>query len=99
VRYAGPNAHSGKRAASLATASTEKVISYYGVIFNYRALRMFKDCVVRLWRRCSQTQPKGRVTWASYNKLLAAFHSPDRLSSRLGTDDQSASVLPEEPLR
>jgi hypothetical protein len=29
---------------------------YFGVIFNYRSLRVFKECVVRLWRR--QTQPK-----------------------------------------
>src|SRR5689334_1354625 len=24
---------------------------YYGVIYNYRSLRAFKDCVVRLWRK------------------------------------------------
>jgi hypothetical protein len=24
---------------------------YFGVIFNYRSLRVFKECVVRLWRK------------------------------------------------
>ena len=40
---------------------------YYGVIFNYRALRVFKDCVVRLWRKVlGKRSQKGRVSWASY---------------------------------
>ena len=35
---------------------------YYGVIFNYRALRMFEDCVVRLLAQdARQTQPKKAV--------------------------------------
>jgi hypothetical protein len=51
---------------------------YYGVIFNYRALRMFKDCVVRLWRKIlGKRSQKGRVTWASYNRLLTAFPLPE----------------------
>src|ERR1700730_9645991 len=51
---------------------------YYGVIFNYRALRMFKDCVVRLWRKMlGKRSQKGRWTWASYNKLLTAFPLPE----------------------
>ena len=51
---------------------------YYGVIFNYRALRMFKDCVVRLWRKTlGKRSQKGRVTWASYTRLLAAFPPPE----------------------
>jgi group II intron reverse transcriptase/maturase len=51
---------------------------YYGVIFNYRALRMFKDCVVRLWRKTlGKRSQKGRVTWASYTRLLAAFPLPE----------------------
>src|SRR3954454_14008227 len=34
---------------------------YYGVIFNYRALRVFKDCVVRLWRKVlGKRSQKGR---------------------------------------
>jgi RNA-directed DNA polymerase len=50
---------------------------YYGVIFNYRALRMFKDCVVGLWRKMlGKRSQKGRVTWASYNKLLTTFRRP-----------------------
>ena len=51
---------------------------YYGVIFNYRALRMFKDCVVRLWRKTlGKRSQKGRVTWASYNRLLTALPLPE----------------------
>ena len=51
---------------------------YYGVIFNYRALRMFKDCVVRLWRKTlGKRSQKGRVTWASYTRLLTAFPLPE----------------------
>jgi hypothetical protein len=51
---------------------------YYGVIFNYRALRMFKDCVVRLWRKTlGKRSQKGRVTWASYKRLLTAFPFPE----------------------
>jgi hypothetical protein len=39
---------------------------------------MFKDCVVRLWRKMlGKRSQKGRVTWASYNKLLAAFPLPE----------------------
>ena len=46
---------------------------YDGVIFNYRSLRMFKDCVVRLWRKTlSNRSQKGRVTWGSYKQ------TPDR---------------------
>ena len=48
------------------------------VIFNYRSLRMFKDCVVRLWRKTlSKRSQKGRVTWASYNRLLTALPLPE----------------------
>ena len=51
---------------------------YYGVIFNYRALRMFKDCVVRLWRKTlGKRSQKGRVIWASYTRLLGAFPLPE----------------------
>jgi RNA-directed DNA polymerase len=51
---------------------------YYGVIFNYRALRTFKDCVVRLWRKTlGKRSQKGCVTWASYNRLLTAFPLPE----------------------
>jgi len=51
---------------------------YYGVIFNYRALRMFKDCVVRLWRKTlGKRSQKGRVTWASYTRLLAVLPLPE----------------------
>ena len=51
---------------------------YYGVIFNYRSLRMFKDCVVRLWRRTlGKRSQKGRMTWASYNRLLTALPLPE----------------------
>ena len=35
------------------------------MIFNYRALRVFKDCVVRLWRKVlGKRSQKGRVSWA-----------------------------------
>jgi len=38
---------------------------------------MFKDCVVRLWRKTlGKRSQKGRVTWASYNRLLTAFPFP-----------------------
>ena len=51
---------------------------YYGVIFNYSSLRAFKDCVVRLWRRTlGKRSQKGRVTWASYRRLLAALPLPE----------------------
>ena len=51
---------------------------YYGVIFNYSSLRAFKDCVVRLWRKTlGKRSQKGRVTWASYSRLLAALPLPE----------------------
>ena len=51
---------------------------YYGVIFNYRALRVFKDCVVRLWRKVLRKRSqKGRVSWASYKSILTAFPLPE----------------------
>ena len=51
---------------------------YYGVIFNYRALRVFKDCVVRLWRKVlGKRSQKGRVSWASYKSILTAFPLPE----------------------
>jgi RNA-directed DNA polymerase len=56
---------------------------YYGVIFNYRALRMFKDCVVRLWRKTlGKRSQKGRVIWASYTRVLAAFPLPEPVIQR-----------------
>jgi len=72
---------------------------YYGVIFNYRALRMFKDCVVRLWRKTlGKRSQKGRVTWASYNWLLTAFPLPERSSSTsLAQMIDPPQVPPEEP--
>ena len=51
---------------------------YYGVIFNYRALRAFKDCVVRLWRKTlSKRSLKGRMTWESFKKILTVFPLPE----------------------
>ena len=51
---------------------------YYVVIFNYRALRAFKDCVVRLWRKTlSKRSQKGRMTWESFKKILTAFPLPE----------------------
>ena len=53
---------------------------YFGVIFNYRSLRVFKDCVVNQWRKAlGQRSQKGRMTWAAYRQLLTA--------SPLGTGD------------
>jgi hypothetical protein len=49
---------------------------YYGVIFNFRALRAFQTCVVKLWRKTlGKRSQKGHVTWASYNRLLTVFRS------------------------
>jgi RNA-directed DNA polymerase len=49
-----------------------------GVIFNYRALRLFKECVVRLWRKTlGKRSQKGRMTWASFTRLLIAFPLPE----------------------
>ena len=51
---------------------------YYGVIFNYRALRVFKSCVVRLWRKVlGKRSQKGRMSWASYTSILAVFPLPE----------------------
>src|SRR3954449_9346677 len=51
---------------------------YYGVIFNYSSLHAFKDCVVRLWRKTlGKRSQKGRVTWASYSRLLAGLPLPE----------------------
>ena len=50
---------------------------YFGVIFNYRSLRLFKDCVVNQWRKAlGQRSQKGRMTWAAYRQLLTAFPLP-----------------------
>ena len=60
----------------MALSSTERTLSV--LIFNYRALRAFKDCVVRLWRKTlGKRSQKGRVTWASYSRLLAALPLPE----------------------
>ena len=51
---------------------------YFGVIFNYRSLRVFKDCVVRQWRKAlGKRSQKGRMTWATYRQLLTAFPLPE----------------------
>jgi hypothetical protein len=39
---------------------------------------LFKDCVVRLWRKTlGKRSQKGRATWASYTRLLTAFLLPE----------------------
>jgi RNA-directed DNA polymerase len=48
---------------------------YFGVIFNYRSLRLFKDCVVRYWRKA--LSQKGRMNWTTYRQLLTAFPLPE----------------------
>ena len=52
---------------------------YYGVIFNYRSLRAFRDCVLRLWRKTlGARSQKGHVTWVvSFKKILAIFPLPE----------------------
>jgi group II intron reverse transcriptase/maturase len=51
---------------------------YYGVIFNYRSLRAFRDCVLRLWRKTlSARSQKGHVTWTTFKKILATFPLPE----------------------
>ena len=36
------------------------------------------SCVVRLWRKTlGKRSQKGRVTWASYNRLLITFPLPE----------------------
>ena len=51
---------------------------YYGVIFNYRSLRAFRDCVLRLWRKTlSARSQKGHVTWTTFQKILATFPIPE----------------------
>ena len=51
---------------------------YYGVIFNYRALRAFQTCVVKLWRTTlGKRSQKGRLTWKSYKTLLTVFPIPE----------------------
>ena len=51
---------------------------YFGVIFNYRSLRVFKDCVVRQWRKAlGKRSQKGRMNWATYRQLLTAFPLPE----------------------
>ena len=51
---------------------------YFGVIFNYRSMRVFKDCVVRQWRKAlGKRSQKGRMNWATYRKLLTAFPLPE----------------------
>jgi hypothetical protein len=48
------------------------------VIFNYRSLRTFKDCVVREWRKLlGKRSRKGRMSWATYSPLLTAFPLPE----------------------
>jgi len=51
---------------------------YYGVIFNYRSLRAFKDYVVKLWRKTlGKRSQKGHLGWAVYNRLLTIFPLPE----------------------
>ena len=43
----------------MAASSAERSLSvYFGVIFNYRSLRVFKECVVRYWRKALETAAK-----------------------------------------
>jgi hypothetical protein len=51
---------------------------YFGVIFNYRSLRVFKACVVRDWRKVlGKRSQKGCMNWANYRQLLIAFPLPE----------------------
>jgi hypothetical protein len=53
-------------------------IRNFGVIFNYRSLRVFKECVVRYWRQAlGKRSQKGRMNWAIYPQLLIAFPLPE----------------------
>ena len=50
---------------------------YFGVIFNYRSLRVFKECVARYWRKAlGKRSQKGRMNWMTYRQLLTAFPLP-----------------------
>src|SRR5208282_1520206 len=72
--YAGPNAHSGKRAASLATPGTERSLS---VLWRHlqlpRATHVHGLCRQALAQDARQTQPKGLCD------LGVLQPSPDRL--------------------
>jgi RNA-directed DNA polymerase len=51
---------------------------YFGVIFNYRSLRVFKECVVRQWRKTlGQRSQKGRMNWVTFRQLLNAVPLPE----------------------
>jgi group II intron reverse transcriptase/maturase len=51
---------------------------YFGVIFNYRSLRVFKACVVKDWRKVlGKRSQKGCMSWANYRQLLIAFPLPE----------------------
>ena len=51
---------------------------YFGVIFNYRSLRVFKACVVKDWRKVlGKRSQKGCMNWANYRQLLIAFPLPE----------------------
>ena len=44
---------------------------------NYRSLRVFKDCVVRQWRKTlGKRSQKGRMNWVTFRQLLNAFPLP-----------------------
>jgi hypothetical protein len=51
---------------------------YFSVIFNYRSLRVFKECVFRYWRKAlGKRSQKGRMNWAIYRQLLITFPLPE----------------------
>ena len=51
---------------------------YFGVIFNYRSLRVFKACVVKDWRKVlGKRSQKGCMNWANYRQLLIALPLPE----------------------
>jgi uncharacterized protein YcbK (DUF882 family) len=51
---------------------------YFGVIFNYRSLRVFKACAVKDWRKVlGKRSQKGCMNWATYRQLLIAFPLPE----------------------
>src|SRR5216683_3682327 len=51
---------------------------YFGVIFNYRSLRVFKACVVKDWRKVlGKRSQKGCINWVNYRQLLIAFPLPE----------------------
>ena len=76
----------------MAASSANRHYQYFGVISSNRSLRMFKECVVRQWRKTlGKRSQKGRMNWVTFRQLLIAFPLPEPAIHQAWHNDRPAS--------